>query len=1447
MYSATGNALSIAANRISYLLDTKGPSMAVDTACSSSLVALDLARQSLQCGESAMAIVGGVNLILSPEPSLVLARRQMLAPDGKCKVFDASANGYVRGEGCGVVVLKRLPDAVSAGDRIAGVILASTVNQDGRTNGLTAPNGPSQQAAIRQALRKANVGAEEIGYFEIHGTGTALGDAIEAESLASVFAGPVENGNACFVGSLKANVGHLEPAAGIASLIKTLLALEKGEIPPQIHVEQINPQISLEHTRLRIPRRLEPWPRHGRRRVAAVNSFGFGGTNVTAVVAEAPEAVPASRVSSPCRFRRERFWFDDAERPSSQVRPLIDRKVDAPIPLFELLVSTSDMPYLADHVINGQAIFPAAAYLEMTIEALMEHSGEGAVDLTHIVFSGAMRLDRDQKRTVQILIEDQEDGSAWFRIFSRDAQDDRWVLHARGRARPLQDECDSQAQLEDARSRCAAKLAPGVIYDKFANHGLQYGAQFRCLREVWTGRGQALARVAIDPALEVLAGDFSIHPTFLDGCLQVLGPAALSAAGGTFLPVRIDRFRWRGGYLTEGWAHGVLTTGANAIRGEVRTFHSDGRLAFELLGVSFQNVGTRAAAPEAEAGIVYELQWEPAPRIATTRDLRGRWIVAAEPPAAAELIKRISDAGADCEASTRPANAAGIIYLASGESDLERSLEALQAAATAPVAPEVWLVTLGAQSARSERTLPRIEQSPIWGLGRTFRQEHPGIRCTLLDLDPDASDWADAIVSELRNGFTQPEIMLRDGVRLVPRLVSAETGDAGFLFIPRGESYALTMEAPGSMESLVLAPERRISLGPGEVEIRVRAAGMNFSDVMKAMGIYPGSAGNPVLGAECCGTVERVGEGVGHIVAGDEVMAVAPRSFSAFARTTEWLVVRKPEQLRAEEAAGVPVAFLTAAYGLYRLARIGRGERVLIHSASGGVGLAAVQLARRAGAEVLATSGNAEKRAFLRSLGIEAVFDSRSEDFAARIREYTNGYGVDVVLNSLSGDAMTRSLELLAPYGRFLEIGKSDIYQNGRLPLEPFQRAISYFAIDLDRMFRERPELMRELLVEIAGWFESGEVKPLPLRVFPIQNAREAFRHMAQAKHIGKIVLSPADPVASGGLLRRDGSYLITGGLGALGLRVARWMAGTGAGRIVLVGRSEPSPAARDAISTIREAGVEVIIRTADVSDAREVEQVIAEMPESAPLRGVVHAAGVLADATLAQSTPNLLHQAMAPKAEGAWNLHRATRDLSLDFFVLFSSLASVAGSPGQGGYSAANAFLDAMAAYRRSMGLPALVVNWGPWAGEGMAAGRGRRFERMGLGLLEPARALRVLEQALEQRRSGQLIVAAANLAKASASPAPRAGTPGDLQPEDRRAWVEQQILRHIGRVSGISPERIDRERNLGDLGIDSLTALELMTELEKTLQMKLPVSMSAGELSVSALSAQIARILPA
>src|SRR3990172_8658832 len=390
---------------------------------------------------------------------------------------------------------------------------------------------------------------------------------------------------------------------------------------------------------------------------------------------------------------------------------------------------------------------------------------------------------------------------------------------------------------------------------------------------------------------------------------------------------------------------------------------------------------------------------------------------------------------------------------------------------------------------------------------------------------------------------------------------------------------------------------------------------------MKALGIYPTTVDDVAwLGDECAGKVVAMGDGVAEFQIGDEVMAIAPASLSAFATTQSGFVTRKPAHLSFEQAATIPIAFMTAYYALHHLGRLSKGERVLIHAAAGGVGLAAVQIAQWIGAEIFATAGSPEKREFLQSLGVQHVMDSRSLAFAGEVMAVTQGRGVGVVLNSLAGDALRKSLATLGAYGRFLEIGKRDIYQNSKLGLRPFQNDLSFFSIDLGRLFRERADFAASLFREAMRHFENGIFKALPLCAFSIVEAPSAFRHMAQAKHIGKIVLTLPDQTpsapsssAASALFRSDSTYLITGGLGELGLLVAQWMVRQGARHLALMGRSDPSPKAAEALKILAMAGAQIKIARADVAQERQVADALADVERSMPpLRGVIHAAGLV-------------------------------------------------------------------------------------------------------------------------------------------------------------------------------------------------------------------------------------------
>ncbi|TVP47768.1 MAG: SDR family NAD(P)-dependent oxidoreductase [Gemmatimonadales bacterium] len=829
----------------------------------------------------------------------------------------------------------------------------------------------------------------------------------------------------------------------------------------------------------------------------------------------------------------------------------------------------------------------------------------------------------------------------------------------------------------------------------------------------------------------------------------------------------------------------------------------------------------------------------------------------------------------------------------------------------------LWLVTRGAHRVEAEDCVAPPVQSALWGLGAVAASEHPELACTCVDLgggpEPDAGA---ALLAEVRGGGTDRRVALRAGRRYAAVLHRA-TPRAG---IPgkcegaaagecEGEGageraggsqvtvFRAEAPSPGSLEDLRLVAEDRRPPGPGEVEIEVAATSLNFNDIMKALGIYPGiPEGAPIgLGGECAGRICATGEGVEGWKVGDEVLALAfdlqgTTLLASHVRVRAELVFRRPTRLGAPEAAALPLAFVTAGYALFDVARLARGERVLIHAASGGVGLAAVQLARRAGAEVLATAGSPEKRAFLRELGVEHVWDSRTLDFGDAIMEVTRGRGVDVVLNSLSGGGLRRSLGVLGQHGRFVELGKRDIHADTRVGLGDFRRGISFAAVDLVAIVKDRTARVGEILREVLSDLEDGRLRPLPVTVFPVGEVHDAFRFFAQARHIGKVVISVDGPVRAhpGDALRNEvvgaeGSYLVTGGLGALGLLTAEWLARHGARHLVLAGRSEPSAAARARIASLEARGTEVLVTQVDVSSADEVdallEEVDARMP---PLRGVVHAAGTLADAALLRMDVDRFGSPMVSKVRGAWNLHRSTRDRPLDFMVLYSSIAGLMGTPGQGNYAAANAFLDGLARYRLAAGLPTVSIQWGPWTTVGLAAegDAGDRLAHRGVGGLEPGRALAALGHLLDAAagsanggadRAG--VSASAAVAVMPFDPSTWAEAAGwrdpflgDLEsvdsvtvalgpqgrgdarsireelgslPPGRRqsSLLERHLREQVAAVLRLRPERVAADRPLKQLGLDSLMALELRNRLEASLGLRLSATIAWNYPTISRL----------
>jgi acyl transferase domain-containing protein len=2361
-YDGPGGTLGVAANRLSYVLDLRGPSLVVETSCSSSLVAVHLACQSLQTGESNLCLVGGVSLILSPESNIIFSHAQMMAADGRCKTFDAKADGYVRGEGCGIIVLKRLAEAIRDEDNILAAIKGSAVNQDGLSNGLTAPNGPAQQAVIRKALDNAGVAPARISYVEAHGTGTSLGDPIEIKSLQAVLMEGRQPTQTCHIGSVKTNIGHLEPASGIAGLIKTILSLQHQEIPPHLHLDRLNPYIKIENTPFTIPTTLQKWQVDDDTRLAGVSAFGFGGTNAHVVLAEAPlpvardnnsdradrlltlsaksdralqdlaqsyatnlqshpdrsladicftantgrshfnhrlaivanstaqlcaqlsefgagndttelvsgqiasrkppqiaflftgqgaqyaqmgkqlydtqpvfrttidecaqllaghiehpliellygshtdlldhtasaqpalfaleyalvklwqswginpdivmghsggeyvaacvagvfsladglkliahrgrlmQALPADgrmvavrtdaatvertiasagvtqvaiaavngaqslvisgrceqvdtvvallvsqgiktttlnvshafhsdlmepmlaefeqianqiayhpsrlplisnvtgqladgRISTPqywvehvrspvqfaasmdtlqargeficveigskpillgmgrdCvplelgvwlpslrpgvedgqqmlqslaqlyvagvvvdwsgfdrdarrrkvvlptyPFQRLRFWLPESEHPyqkrtlsrSKQLHPLLGQKLHLQLHLagleqqhrFESQISAAQPVYLSHHQVFDRAILPATAYLEIALAAGFNLFKSTQLVVEDVVFQQGLILSAAELSTVQTTIATLAPGSHQFQIFTQQQPDNQseqnWTLHAGGNIRTANAEiAPPPIDIAQYLTECDRAIDVAEYYQTAQQRGINYGVSFQGIQALWSGLDRAIGQIQLSPELVAESAAYQLHPALLDAALQVMGAAIGDTdLDRTYLPVQVARLSVYRRPDAQVWAIAELDrlegSSPDSLSANITLFSDDGAIIAIVAGLRVKSatmhslvrtqpaaipadwfyavqwraqsrfgrslppsyilppaaVASKLAAPMAtlvtqqadlpsysemldrleelsgeyivqalmEMGWPYQpgehfgtetaahrlgivpnqrrlfdrllqvlaelgvlafdrQQWQviaplaavnpaqtveqlahqyphspaeitllhrcatqlssvlrgaidpvelvfphgdltavtqlyqasPAAKVMNTlvqqaistavaklpaargvrileigagtggttsyilphldpdrteyvvtdigaffnskaqakfqdypfvryeildievdpttqgfeahqydvivaanvlhattsmsqtlanvnkllapggilvllestarqrwldlifglldgwwkfsdRDLRpdypllstAQWQqlltdrgfpqVSILPPTAAtpaslsrqavivaqtdakatsaltaprgwliladsqgvarQLAAQLRAQGDVCtlvfagakfhqiapdqleidphqladfqqlmtQMAAQSPTLYGVVQCWSLDTDLDpdltvdrladlaqlgcgTTLSLVQSLVAGQLAtpPRLWLVTQGAQPApTSSPTIQGVAHSSLWGMGKVIGLEHPELKCVRIDVDPlsTAIEQGQSLWSEIWSEDKEDQVALRGDSRYVARLVQSphpHQSTAQRLTVP-AQPFRLTTTGGGMLENLTLVPATRQAPAPGEVEIRVRATGLNFLDAIAALGLLPAQVDGvsqqhllalDSFGGECAGEIVAIGSGVTGLQIGQPVIALAAGSFSQYVNVSAALVVRKPADLSFEAAAAIPVNFLTANYALHQIAKIAPGDRVLIHAAAGGTGMAAVRIAQAAGAEVFATA-SPPKWAALRAMGVTQIMNSRNVDFAATVMELTQGQGVDIVLNSLtSGEFIPKSLSVLSPQGRFVEIAKRGVWTSAQMA--DARPDVAYAVVDLVQTSRQQPALIQSMLQELVAKFEQNLLQPPPLSVFGIESVISAFRDMQQAKHIGKIVVSQTDAATDSTSqlplkLRGDGTYLITGGLGGLGLLVARWMVERGAKHLVLLGRSQPSAAAQRQLAELAAAGANVIVKQADVAADRAMAQVLTEIEAALPpLAGVIHSVGVLEDGVLQQQSWPRFAKVMNPKVLGAWNLHQLTKDRPLDFFMLFSSFASLLGSPAQANHSAANAFLDGLAYYRQAMGLPGASINWGPISqiGEAAKLGADVTMQQRGIGAITPDRFLTALELLMQQSAVEVGIVPIdwpVLLAGASQPPfwadwqenspttASSASSPEFLQqlrsaaPSEQRELLVGYVRRQVAQVLRIADTRsINLDVGFFDLGMDSLTSVELRNCLQTSLGCAMP-----------------------
>jgi acyl transferase domain-containing protein/D-arabinose 1-dehydrogenase-like Zn-dependent alcohol dehydrogenase/acyl carrier protein len=1873
-YAGSGVAHSMLANRLSYVLDARGPSLAIDTACSSSLVAVHLAVQSLRQRECDTALAGGVNLILTPEASITLSKARMLAPDGRCKTFSADADGYVRGEGCGLVVLKRLADALADRDAIWALIRGSAVNQDGRSNGLTAPNLLAQRDILREALQNGAVAPEHVSLIEAHGTGTLLGDPIEVEALRSVYGaarGP------CALGSVKTNVGHLEGAAGIAGLIKCVLALRHGLIPPHLHLRQLNSNVVLEGSPFFIPRSLQEWPTGVERRLAAVSSFGFGGTNAHVVLEEAPTRTPAgtdpdsscwlltlsARTETALRslalryrdhldthrsddlsdiaftthvgrthfdwrlalhatslddakdqlgeagmgrdapgvrighvdegarpaiaflftgqgaqyagmgrslYERQRVFRDAIERCDVLLRPHLDiplldlmyessdtatrldrtryaqpaifalewalaelwaswgiepaamlghsvgevvaacragvfsledglrliaqrgslmeragrggamaavfaprdrvaeaiapyspremsiaacngptevvisgvaaviqrvqdelaasgitsrrlpgeyafhsplldpildafestastiRYADQPSPgmvsnltgrfvspkevssasywrrharepvqfasgldalaaagyrlfveigpqptllglgartpwgdraqwlpslrkdrdawsvlleslgqlhvcgvdvdwsgvhrddsrrqrvalptypfererhwvgdlaspgvaipdllghastttsgeaRFESIVAASAPSYFRDHRVDGSVIVPGAHYLAMALAAAERSDGPGRSLLESVVYRRPLTLPEGETRCLQLVLAMADSaGKTMFQVSSRHPASSEWELVATGVLSALSGVGDAFDELA-VRSRCNRELAARTFYDRAGERGVTFGPAFTWIDGIWLGEAEALCAVRHGDALTSLP-----HPGLIDACQQCLA-MLLPSDGPAFLPIAVERVEYRRSATDPRWIHGRL----HGSVGDVHLYDARGQLVLSMYGVAF------APLPRSKSEVtrwLHIVEWRAValPPLPDWQLERGHWVLFGDCSGLGERLAAqlrahgqetvLVPPGHDLEPAVAAMGSEGcrVVDLRSLDAPplpdpfpqaLDCSVRAPLLVAQALIAQKsnasVWWVTQGARAVGAGAPVTAPVQAAVWGLATTLADEAPHIRWRAIDLDPalPASSAATALAATLlAQEDHEPQQALRGGMLYVPRLTRPI--DADLSRVPQ----RLCMARTDGIEQLRFDPIDRLGPRAGEVELRVEATGLNFRDVLASLGLYPGEA--PSLGAECAGRIVAVGSGVRDLAVGDRVVALATGSFADYVTVPASMVARLPVELSAVEAATLPIAFLTVRYALDEVAGLRPGERVLVHSAAGGVGLAAVQWAQLRGARVCGTAGSTHKRALLTALGVDIVGDSRALPTVDEMRSACSG--VHVVLNALSGDVIPRSLDLLEPGGRFVELGKRAIWSAAQVAQR--RPDVSYHVIDLADMVRHGSVPIGDWLRDIVELVRAGRLRPLPAQTMRLRHAEDAFRKMADGGHVGKIVVVGEELPAERALpVRAEGCYVISGGLGAIGLALAEWLVAQGARQLLLASRRPPNPVQQARIAALEAAGATVWTVEIDVADDAAVKQALTGLP----VRGVIHAAGVLDDALLGAQDWDRVCRVLSAKVAGAYALDRHTAARELDFFIVCSSAAALLGNAGQAGYAAANAFLDGFVHWRRGRGRPALSLDWGSvdaGMSDRLSTDVRRSWAALGLAPI-PLDALGASLEAAVRIGEPQVAVLPVDWGRmpdarpllkeliASSTPDPRSDERSAelVSPEALDRLVVSSVVRVLG---GGAKATIDLDRPLKELGLDSLMAVELRNDLARHLNRQLPATLA-------------------
>jgi polyketide synthase 5 len=1187
-------------------------------------------------------------------------------------------------------------------------------------------------------------------------------------------------------------------------------------------------------------------------------------------------------------WAHHRLWLspNDGKAPAHggatvSVHPLLGQHVhlheEPERHIWQADIGTATQPWLDDHRIRDVAVLPAAAYCEMALSAADIVLGE-ASEVRDISFERALLI--DEQTPVGASTSLSSPGVVDFVVDTNQGGD-----QARHAVAVLYAAEDVPPPAYDVPALLAAHphREDGTELRKdLDQRGVQCGPAFTGLAGVRIGEQQAdtvLAEVALPSRMRSQQGAYTIHPALLDACFQSVGTSPhIQALGDQVqgLPLGVRRLRSYGPSRNAYYCYTRVTrVDTSGFEADLDVLDQDGMVLLRVQGLL---CGTGLSETAQKDRLLSErlltIEWQQRELPEAGEIDAGNWLLintTTPDVVATSLSDALKSHGAQCTSMCWPLQDSdptpyadklageftGVAILTGpkteGAVDQSPRLGSEYVQHLVRIAsellqlpgklPQLVVVTRGAQTVLPG-DIANLEQGGLRGLVRVIGAEYPQLHTTQIDVD-DTTD-ADQLAGQLLSVSDEDETAWRDGSWYVARLCTAPLApEERRITVADHErdGMRLQIRTPGDLETLELIGFERVSPGPGQIEVAVSASSINFADVLVAMGLFPSIEGDlPELGMDFAGVVTAVGPDVNDHHVGDRVGGFSPNGcWGTFVTCDAHLAVTLPESLSDHQAVAVSTATATAWYGLHEQARIASGDRVLIHSATGGVGQAAIAIAKAAGAEIFATAGNEDRRQLLRDMGIKHVYDSRSTEFAQQIRRDTDGYGVDVVLNSLPGAAQRAGFELLAIGGRFIEIGKRDVYGNTRLGLLPFHRNLTFYYLDLALMSLSHPQRVGELLRTVFRLAAEGELPPAECTSYPLADAATAVRVMGAAQHTGKLILevpgvghsSVVMPPEQSPAFRRDGAYLITGGLGSLGLFLAEKLATAGCGRIVLTSRSQPTLKALETIELIRSMGTDVVVHCGDIAEPSTAQQLVAAATATdLPLRGVLHAAAVVEDATLPNITGDIVERDWAPKVYGAWNLHCALEEAEagqqLDWFCSFSSAAALVGSPGQGAYAAANGWLDAFTRWRRANGRPATSIAWGTWGQIGSGA---VLAEDTGVAIA-PDDGAYALEALLRYDRAytgyAQIIgtpwlttfalrstfAEAFRATDQNATGTSKLRAELDALPHDE--WPTRLRLLVADQISLILRRNVEPDRPLAEYGVDSLGALELRTRIE-------------------------------